>query len=162
MPKEVSGVNSQQQPNYTKVRVRDINTGKIEVFKMQNAKITGNKTEYTIKDGKVYDKDGNWLDGNAINLLKYQAAAIRAAAAGGDDPHVLNTKDLTGSKYAEDLEAELQKNKSEFHVANNTSMAPELGVKDADALEYGLIYANLVNAKGESGKITIDFNVDKK
>lgn len=159
MTDKISGAPVNQNQKLTTLKVQDSSTGKVEIFEMQNAKITGNKSEYTIRDGKVYDKKGVALDGNIINLLKYQAAAIRAAAAGSEEgDHVLDTKDLTGSKFAYDLEAELQKSKSEYHVANNTQMDPKLKVKEADALEHGVIFANLINGKGEKGKITIDFN----
>ena len=54
---EVNGA-GQPQNGYTKVKVTDKDSGKSFVIDFKNAKVKGNEAEWTIKDGKVFDKAG--------------------------------------------------------------------------------------------------------
>ena len=152
---EVKGAGLQQ--NNTRVKVKDKDSGKSFVINFTNSKVKGNKAEWTIKDGKVYDKDGKTLKENEIEVTKYQAALIKAAAEGDGNGRYLDSNDLIGASYAENAEKELQNVKSEYHIAedNYNNPAPPFG--DADALEHGIIYANVENSKGERGHLEIKF-----
>lgn len=151
---EVNGAN-QPQKGYTKVTVKDKDSGESFVIDFRNARVKGNVAEWTIKDGKVYDKDGQEVKDNELEVTKYQAALIKAAAEGDGDGKRLDTNDLVGGLYGEKAEEELQKAKSEYHVRKDTMNDPPAGGGDADALEHGLIYANVENAKGERGHLEI-------
>lgn len=160
---EVNGAGNSNNHGYTKVTVKDKDSGQSFVIDFKNAKIKGNEAEWTVKDGKVYGKDGKEIQGNELEVTKYQAALIKAAAGGDGDGKRLDTKDLVGGMYGELAEEELQKAKSEYHVAKETYNNPSTSMGyDADALEHGKIYANVENAKGEKGHLEIQFMNDEQ
>ena len=152
MPDRVSitGYNFENDYNYTPVKVKDKDTGKTFVVQMVNAKIKGNKAEWTIKDGKVYDANGKTVKDNILEVTRYQAQFIKTAAAAGENANSakLNEYDLVGAGFANLLEKNLQASKSEYHV------------KEADALEHGVIFADMQNEKGEKGHMEISFIKD--
>lgn len=135
---------------YTPVKVRDKDTGKTFVIQMVNAQIKGNKAKWTVKDGKVYDAQGNAIKDNVLEVTKYQAQILKAAAAAGENANSerLNDYDLVGGAFNEKAEKMLQSAKSDFHVT------------DAEALEHGKIYADVKNKKGETGHLEITFLKD--
>ena len=137
--------------SYTPVKVKDKDTGDTFVIQMVNAKIKGNQASWTIKDGKVYDSNGKAIQDNILEVTKYQAQIIKAAAAAGDgaNPERLNNYDLVGEIFASQAEKMLQNAKSEYHIT------------DADALEHGVIYAGVQNKNGEKGRLEITFMSDK-
>ncbi len=149
---------------YTPVKVKDKDTGKSFVINFKNAKVTGNEAEWTIKDGKVYDKNGKTIEDNTLEVTRYQAALIKAAAGNDYDSKFLDEEDLNGAGYADTAKRELQNAKSGYKLAEwNTGLVPDKNgnyVPDmrpaADAGETGYITAEVVNAKGEKGRIIID------
>lgn len=153
---EVNGAN-QSQNGYTKVTVKDKDSGKSFVIDFTNAKVKGNEAEWTIKDGKVYDKNGKEVTGNELEVTKYQAALIKAAAEGDGNGKRLDSNDLIGGLYGENAEKELQNAQSEYHISRDTGNIPPAPFGDADAMEHGVIYANVENAKGEKGRLNIEF-----
>ncbi len=157
---EVNGA-GQPQKGYTKVKVTDKDSGKSFVIDFKNAKVKGNEAEWTIKDGKVLDKNGKEVKDNELEVTRYQAALIKAAADGDGNGKKLDSNDLVGSLYGKNAEAELQNAKSEFHVAKDKINDPPAQFGDADALEHGKIYANVENAKGEKGHLEIQFLDDQ-
>ncbi len=159
---EVNGA-GQPQNGYTKVKVKDKDTGKSFVIDFKNAKVRGNEAEWTIKDGKVLDKNGKEVKDNELEVTRYQAALIKAAAEGDGDGKVLDSNDLIGASYGEAAEKALQDVKSEYHVRKDTMNDPPALHGDADALEHGIIYANVENQKGERGRLEIEFeDADKR
>ncbi len=162
MVDKINGASGQSANNFTSVRVKDKDTGKAFVIDFKNAFIKGNESEWTVKDGKVYGKDGKEIKNNELEVTKYQAALIKAAAGGDGNGKRLDTNDLVGGLYGEMAEAELQKSKSEYHVAKDTYNVPSSSMGyDADALEHGIIYANVENAKGNKGHLEIRFMKDE-
>lgn len=157
MVDEVQGVN-QSQRSYTRVRVTDKDSKKSFVIDFANSKIKGNVAEWTIKDGKVYDKNGKTVKDNEIEVTKYQAALIKAAAEGDGNGKRLDSNDLVGAIYGEAAEAELQKAKSEYHVAKDTYNNPPALFGVADAMEHGVIFAEVENAKGDKGHLKIQLD----
>ncbi len=157
----IDGVNGAGKPQdgYTKVTVRDKDSGKSFVIDFKNAKVEGNTENWKIENGVVYDKDGKPVDGNVLNVTKYQAALIKAAAEGDDrgEGHRLDSNDLVGGLYGENAEAELQKVGSEYHIAKDTYNDPPTPWGVADAFEHGVIFAEVENAKGEKGGLQITF-----
>lgn len=153
---EVNGA-GQPQNGYTKVKVTDKDSGKSFVIDFKNAKVKGNQAEWTIKDGKVFDKNGNTVENNELEVTRYQAALIKAAAEGDENGKKLDSKDLIGSMFGKRAEEELQKANSEYHIAKDNMNDPAAQFGDADAMEHGTIYANVVNAKGEKGHLEIQF-----
>ncbi len=158
---EVNGA-GQPQNGYTKVKVTDKDSGKSFVIDFKNAKVKGNEAEWTIKDGKVFDKAGKEVKDNELEVTRYQAALIKAAAEGDGDGKKLDSNDLVGGLYGEKAEAELQKANSEYHIAKDKANYPPAPHGDADALEHGKIYANVENAKGEKGHLEIQFLNEEK
>ena len=160
----INEVNGANQPNngYTKVTVRDKDSKKSFVIDFANAHVKGNEAEWTIQNGKVYDKQGKEIKGNILEVTRYQAALIKAAAEGDGDGKKLDTNDLIGGLYGEKAEKELQNMNSEFHVAKDNINYPAAPFGDADALEHGLIYANVENAKGQKGHLEIQLLKDVK
>lgn len=144
------------QEKLTPVKVKNKDTGETFTINMVNADIVGNKVKYEVKDGKVL-KDGKPIKDNEIELLRYQTEAIKAAAEGDGfgDKHILDSNDINGTTYAENLEKRLQNAKSEFHVYEYPDQFP--AHKTADATESGLFTALLQNNKGEKGRIDIIF-----
>ena len=157
---EVKGAGLQKQ-NYTSVKVKDKDSGKSFVINFTNSKVKGNKAEWTIKDGKVFDKDGKTLKENEIEVTRYQAALIKAAAEGDGNGKYLDSNDLIGAGFAENAEIALENAQSEYHVAKDEYNNPA-PFGDADALEHGIIYANVENAKGERGHLEINFLNEKE
>ena len=153
---EVQGAGQPQQ-NYTPVTVKDKNSGKKIVINFANAKVKGNVAEWTIKDGVVYDKKGNIVPNNELQVTKYQAALLKAAAEGDGNGKHLDTNDLVGGLYGENAEKALQEAKSEYHIAKDRYNNPPMPFGDADALEHGKIYANVENKAGQKGHLEINF-----
>lgn len=153
---EVNGA-GQPQNGYTKVKVKDKDSGKSFVIDFKNAFVKGNQAEWTIKDGKVFDKDGKEVKNNELEVTRYQAALIKAAAEGDENGKKLDTNDLVGGLYGEKADAELKKANSEYRVAKDNYNNPGAPWGDADALEHGLIYANVENPKGQKGHLEIRF-----
>ena len=120
---EVNGA-GQPQNGYTKVKVTDKDSGKSFVIDFRNAKVKGNQAEWTIKDGKVFDKNGNTIENNELEVTRYQAALIKAAAEGDENGKKLDSKDLIGSMYGKKAEEELQKANSEYHIAKDNMNVP--------------------------------------
>ena len=155
---------------YTPITVKDKDSGNSFVINFANAKIEGNENSWTIKDGKLYDKNGKTIQDNILEVTRYQAALIKAAAQGDDynKDNYLNEYDLNGAAYADAAKAELQKAKSEYKLDKwDTGEVPdEKGgwkteyVDAADAYEHGVIEADVVNNKGEKGHLKISLLKD--
>lgn len=157
---------------YTPVKVKDKDSGKSFVINFKNARITGNESSWTIKDGKVYDKDGKTIEDNTLEVTRYQAALIEAAA-GNDyrgDKNYLDEEDLNGAGYADTAKEALQKAKSEYKLDQWTAgyvpgqeghPVPDI-VPAADATEGGVIIADVINDKGDKGQLTIDIRTDEQ
>ena len=145
-----TGYNFENEFSYTPVKVKDKDSGETFVIQMVNSKIKGNKAEWTVKDGKVYDANGKTVQDNIVEVTKYQAQIIKAAAAAGDNANSkkLNTYDLIGAGFADKAEKALQNAKSDYHIT------------DADALEHGKIYADVKNKQGSQGHLEITFLKD--
>lgn len=144
-----------QQDQLTTIKVKNINNPKeIQVFHVPTgSKIVGNTVQYEIKSDGVYDKNGKKVENSIVELTRYQVAAMEALAQGDKfgEKDIIDRNDLTGSKYAEDLEKKLQDKLSEFKIAINPNYDGKL--KEADATETGNVYAAFVNpATGETGK----------
>lgn len=154
---EVNGAGQTQKNGYTQVTVKDKDSGKSFVIDFKNARVKGNEAEWIVKDGKVYDKEGKEVKGNELEVTRYQAALIKAAAEGDGNGKRLDSNDLVGGLYGEKAEQELQNAKSEYHIAKDTGNIPPAPWGDADAYEHGLIHANVENAKGERGHLEIEF-----
>lgn len=171
-PNEVNNTGSIRD-GYTPVRVKDKDSGKSFVINFVNSKVKGNQSEWTIKDGNVYDKDGKTIQDNIIEVTRYQAALIKAAAQGNYDDKYLDWDDLNGAGYADNAEKELQKAKSEYKLQQDYYLVPrdeydtstgaykEVYYPVADATETGVISAAVVNPKGQKGQITIDLRQDQ-
>lgn len=157
---EVNGAGKSQN-GYTRVTVKDKDSGKSFVIDFKNAKVKGNEAEWTVKDGKVYDKDGKEVKGNELEVTKYQAALIKAAAEGDGNGKRLDSNDLVGSMFAQKAKNELQNAQSEYHIAKDKKNIPPAPWGDADAYEHGLIHANVENAKGERGHLSIELLNDE-
>lgn len=155
--------------NYTQVKIRDKDSGKSIVIKFQNAKVTGNKAEWTILNGKVYDGNGNEVKDNTLNVTKYQQALIMAAASGEEfgeiqnqkERFILDEKDLTGASFYNVAKKALADVGSEYQIVKDPNNTNEGYFGEADALEHGLIFAQLKNQKGENGKLFIQLNDEK-
>lgn len=157
---------------YTPVTVKNKDSGEAFVINFKNAKVKGNEAEWTIKDGKVYDKNGKTIDDNILEVTRYQAALIKAAAEGGYDGYdnYLDEIDLNGAGYAEYAKKALQDAKSEYKLDEmNTGYIPDDKgnfvpdmVPAADATEGGVIFAEVVNGKGDKGKLTIDIRTEEQ
>lgn len=157
---------------YTPVKVKNKDTQEIFVINFKNAKITGNEAEWTIKDGKVYDKNGKTIEDNILEVTRYQAALIKAAAKGDEfkgEHDFLDEEDLNGATYAEYAAKELQNAQSEYrldkmnigYTRKDGKTIPET-VPAADATEGGIIFADVINDKGEKGRLRIDFNNEEQ
>ena len=158
---------------YTPVTVKNKDTQETFVINFKNAKVTGNEAEWTIRDGKVYDKNGKTIEDNVMEVTRYQAALIKAAARGDDfkgEHNFLDRDDLNGATYAEVAKEELQKAKSEYKLDEmeigyfpdeNGKFVPEI-VPAADATEAGIIFANVINDEGEKGRLRIDIRTDEE
>ena len=158
---------------YTPVTVKNKDTQETFVINFKNAKVTGNEAEWTIRDGKVYDKNGKTIEDNVMEVTRYQAALIKAAARGDDfkgEHNFLDRDDLNGATYAEVAKEELQKAKSEYKLDEmeigyfpdkNGKFVPEI-VSAADATEAGIIFANVINDEGEKGRLRIDIRTDEE
>ncbi|MBQ8460437.1 hypothetical protein IJ541_10105 [bacterium] len=151
MPISATGYDFENDYKYTDVRVKDRDSGRSFVVKMVNSKIKTASGTWTVKDGKVYDSKGKTLKDNQLELARYQAQFVEAAAGAGDNASAqkLNVYDLVGAAFKGKLEASLQNGKSEFHVT------------DADALEHGVFYGSMKNQKGETREMTITLLDDK-
>ncbi len=161
----INEVNGAGQPKngYTKVKVKDKDTGKSFVIDFKNATVKGNEAQWTIKDGKVLDKNGKEVKDNELEVTRYQAALIKAAAEGDGNGKVLDSNDLIGASYGKAAEEALQNAKSEYHVRKDTMNDPSALFGEADAYEHGVIYADVENAKGERGHLEIEFeDADKQ
>ena len=158
---------------YTPVTVKNKDTQETFVINFKNAKVTGNEAEWTIRDGKVYDKNGKTIEDNVMEVTRYQAALIKAAARGDDfkgEHNFLDRDDLNGATYAEVAKEELQKAKSEYKLDEmeigyfpdkNGKFVPEI-VPAADATEAGIIFANVINDEGEKGRLRMDIRTDEE
>ena len=158
---------------YTPVTVKNKDTKETFVINFTNAKVKGNEAEWTIKDGKVYDKDGKTIEDNVMEVTRYQAALIKAAARGDDykgEHNFLDREDLNGAIYADVAKEELQKAKSEYRLndmetgyvpGDNGGFVPRI-VPAADATEGGVIFAEVVNKDGETGGLTIDIRTPEQ
>lgn len=158
---------------YTPVTVKNKDTQETFVINFKNAKVTGNEAEWTIRDGKVYDKNGKTIEDNVMEVTRYQAALIKAAARGDDfkgEHNFLDRDDLNGATYEEVAKEELQKAKSEYKLDEmeigyfpdkNGKFVPEI-VPAADATEAGIIFANVINDEGEKGRLRIDIRTDEE
>ena len=146
MPISATGYDFENDYKYTDVKIKDRDSGRSFVIKMVNSKIKTASGTWTVKDGKVYDSKGKTLKDNQLELARYQAQFVEAAAAAGDNASAkkLNVYDLVGAAFANKLENSLQSGKSEFHVT------------DADALEHGVIYGTMKNSKGEKRNMEIE------
>lgn len=146
-----TGYNFENDFSYTPVKVKDKDTGETFVIQMVNSKIKGNKAEWTVKDGKVYDANGKTIQDNILEVTKYQAQIIKAAAAAGDtsSPEKLNTYDIIGAGFADNAEKALQAAKSDYHITF------------ADAFEGGQFYADVKNKQGNKGHLEITFLKDE-
>lgn len=145
---------------YTPVTVRDKNSGNQFVINFKNARITGNETSWTIKDGVLCDKDGKPIQDNVMEVTRYQAAIIKAADYDGDG--FIDSDDYTGVLFADEVTEELKKAKSEYKVPMYTygytykdGKDVPLQVPDAEA-SNGFFSAFVENSKGEKGKLVID------
>ena len=157
---------------YTPVKVKDKDSGKSFVINFKNARITGNESSWTIKDGKVYDKDGKTIEDNTLEVTRYQAALIEAAAKNDCSGYknYLDEEDLNGAGYADTAKEALQKSKSGYKLDQWTAgyMLDREGhhipntVPAADATEGGIIAAEVVNAKGHKGRLIIDIRTDEQ
>lgn len=153
--------------NYTKVTVKDKDSGRSFIINFKNAKVTGNQAEWTIKDGLVYDKNGKTIQDNIMEVTRYQAALIQAAAENSEKgDKFIDEYDLNGAGYAYNAEKALQENKSQykldtFEVIFGTEPKQ---IKSADATEHGVIYADVVNKDNEEekGHLTIDIRTPEQ
>ena len=143
--------------SYTPVTVRDKDSGKQIVINFSNCKIEGNEATWTIKDGKVIDKNGKTVEDMTIEVTRYQAALIEAAAKGDDNGEYLDERDLIGASYADNAQEALQIAKSEYKLVedNVNDYGDDRQRYSADALEHGEIFADVKNDKGETGKLNI-------
>lgn len=153
--------------NYTKVKVKDKDSGKSFIINFKNAKVTGNQAEWTIKDGLVYDKNGKTIQDNEMEVTRYQAALIQAAAGNSEkDDTFMDDYDLIGAGYADNAEKALQENKSQYKLDTFeiTSGTEREQIKSADATEAGVIYADVVNKDNdeEKGHLTIDMRTPEQ
>ncbi len=157
MGMEINGTQGTQQraSQYTPVKIKEKETGKSFVINFLDAEITGNKNKWKIKDGKVYNADGKEIKNKELKLTKYQAALLKAAARGDGNGAYLDEKDLIGSGYGQLAAEELKRANSKFRLAKDTTNNPPLPFGDADAMEHGMIYANVENNKGEKGHLEI-------
>ena len=164
---EVNGVNGpQDRPGYTRVTVKDKDSNTSFVINFKNARVTGNEAKWEIRDGVLYDKNGKPVEDNIMEVTRYQAALIRAAA--GDD--TLDENDLCGANYANAAKDELAKSKSEFRLdvwdtgANydDNGNIKTFEVPAADASEAGVFEADVVNNDGEKGHLTIDIRTPEQ
>lgn len=145
--------------SYTPVKVKDKDSGENFIINFTNCKVQGNEASWTIKDGKVVDKNGKTVEDMTIEVTRYQAALIKAAASGDDygDDAYLDDRDLIGAAYADNAKEALQEAKSEYKLVEDTVNNYGDGYTrySADALEYGEIFADVENAKGDKGKLNI-------
>jgi len=139
-----------EQGNYTSVRVKDKDSGKIFTIQMVNSEIKGNKAKWTIKDGQVYDSEGKTIRDRTIEVTRYQAQILKAAAEAGENANTskLNEYDLVGAAFQDKIKKSLAEGQSEYQVTQ------------ADALEHGIIFADVENKKGETGHLEIKFLKD--
>jgi len=162
----VSNGGKAQGTKYTPVKVRDKDSGKSIVINFQNAKVTGNSAEWTIRNGKVFDKAGNEVKDNTLNVTKYQQALIMAAAEGKQfgeiqndkERFILDEKDLTGANYYDSAKEALADVGSEYHIVKDPNNTNEGYFGEADALEHGVIFAQLENQKGDKGRLFIQLH----
>ena len=104
---------------YTKIKVFDKDQHKTtELYTLNCTVESDNGTKYTIKNGRVFDKNGKAVKDNILTLNRYHAAIVEAAAAAGEgaSKHKLNEYDFTGGMFQDTAEKYLQKNKSEYHI----------------------------------------------
>lgn len=144
---EVNG--AQPQKGYTRVTVRNKDSKESFEINFKDGVVKGNVAEWTIKDGKVYDKNGKTIEDNVMEVTRYQAALIKAAA--GDD--TLDEKDLNGANFEYAAKRELSIMGSRFTITTD-------GMNDAT--EGGIIYGRVVDEEtGERGGITIDIRPEE-
>lgn len=138
---------------YTKINVFDKDSGRqYELYTPNCVFESGTGTKYTVKNGRVFDKDGKPVANNILTLNRYHAAILEAAAAGGEyaSVHKLNEFDMIGSRFEDVAENYLQKNKSEFHIT------------EAEA-SGGWFTAYTENKKGEKGaSFSLKFTDERK
>ena len=104
---------------YTKINVFDKDSGRqYELYTPDCIFESGTGTKYTVKNGRVYDKNGKIVANNVLTLNRYHAAILEAAAAGGDyaSVHKLNEYDFNGSAFEEVAEKKLNNVNSEYHI----------------------------------------------
>ena len=130
---------------YTPVTIKDKDSGRTFTIQMVNSEIKGNEAKWTIRDGKVYDAQGKTIEDRTIEVTRYQAQILEAAAEAGDgaSKQRLNEYDLVGATFKDKVKQSLAQGNSEYHVTS------------ADASESGLIFANVTNQKGETGRLEI-------
>lgn len=157
---------------YTPVNIKDKDSGKSFIINFKNARVKGNEAEWTIKDGKVYDKDGKTIEDNTLEVTRYQAALIEAAA-GNDyrgDKNYLDEEDLNGAGYADTAKKALKESKSGYKLDqwiagyvpdSDNHPKPDI-VPAADATEVGVITAEVINDKGNKGRLIIDIRTDEQ
>ena len=167
----INGINGGDKvpEGYTRITVKDKDSGKSFVIDFVNARIKGNQASWTIKDGVLYDKNGKSVKDNILEVTKYQAALIKAADSYGDDK--INERDLNGAGYADAARRELDNVKSDFRLDKwDTGSIPDDKnggwktnyVDAADAYESGIFEADVINNKGEKGHLEIDIRTPEQ
>ncbi len=158
----VNNISTSTPGDYTSVTVKNKNSGETFVIQFKDARIKGNEAEWTIKDGKVYDKYGKTIEDNILEVTRYQAALIKAAAKADGNEHVLDQWDLNGGIYADFAKKELQNAQSEYKLDTITINGGKETIPAADATEGGVIWADVINDKEETGSITIDIRTEEQ
>ena len=135
---------------------------------MVNSQVEGNSAKWKVENGKVYMYDAKSktykpVENNILEVTRYQAAILKAATEAGDggDKHKLNVYDICGAAFGEKVDEELGKADSEYKVTRHPDVDKSDPYSyDADALEYGVFYANVNNKKGEKGRLKITINTE--
>ena len=161
---QVGGNRFENEYVYTQVNVKDKDSGKTFPIQMVNSQIEGNAAKWKIENGKVYIYDSQTrnykpVDDNTLEVTRYQAAILKAAAEAGDgaDKSKLNEFDLCGSAFGERVDAELGKAQSEYKVRKYDEDDPYS--YDADASGNTFV-ANVQNANGDKGRLKITINTE--
>lgn len=164
---QVGGNPFENDYNYTTVRVKDKDSGKTFTIDMVNSQVEGNSAKWKIENGKVYIYDATSkkykpVNDNTLEVTRYQAAILKAAAEAGDQggTHKLNIYDICGAAFGERVDKELGRANSEYKVKRHPDVdRSDPYSYDADALEYGVFYANVTNGK-DNGRLKITINTE--
>ena len=157
MPGEgrIDGV-QQNLPSYAPITVENKSNGERITINFRNeTKITGNKSQWQIRDGKLCDKDGKPLEEQVLRLNSYQVAIIKGADRNDDGR--INENDYTFGAFGSYVDDKLEEMGSEYIVEKHDNRGDNAEASGGRFTAY-VAFKNTPNE--QEGGLDIDIRSD--